>query len=288
MNKLEFDQIANDKLYLRANLPVAPNTLAFKNGAIDVKSSWIDLQDVPNPERYHTTMAWVLDPVTGKCSPRKMGLVGLHIVQKTPSRPQWIWSTFEHVDNLPEKPGIRSTFNDGSGKPMPDPNPYPPFDPKKPVPPPPPPFNVDRLKPIHDSTRATNVQYRQALSQQGSVWQYYQLVMTQWPLDRNKPEVPGTPANTFPGTREPGDDATAFANITMETFDQKTVQKGCMACHNLTKGSTDFLWVLKDHAYPPTVPNARRNDPALQALEALLKREGPEPKPEPKREDHHE
>lgn len=287
MNKLEFDQIASAKLYLRANLT---QPITFKNGALDVKSAWIDMKGVPNPERYYTKRALVRDPLSGKCSLKDMGLVGLHIVQKTPSRPQWIWSTFEHVDNVPGQRGAHGTFNDGSGTPMPDKNPNKLEDvTTKPTPPP---FNVDRVKPIHASTQKTNDQYRQELSRQGSVWQYYQLVMTQWPNQPNRPDLPGTPENTFPGSGEDPDDkttpndATSFANVTMETFDQKAIRTGCMNCHNYAnsgKEGTDYLWVLRNHAWPSQVPNARRNDTALRALEALLKHEEPEPTPQPKR-----
>src|SRR5208283_5128035 len=35
------------------------------------------------------------------CGKRDVALVGLHIVVKTQYRPQWIWSSFEHVDNVP-------------------------------------------------------------------------------------------------------------------------------------------------------------------------------------------
>jgi hypothetical protein len=38
----------------------------------------------------------------------EVGLVGFHIVIKTPQRENWIWSTFEHVDNTESSPdGIR-------------------------------------------------------------------------------------------------------------------------------------------------------------------------------------
>jgi hypothetical protein len=37
----------------------------------------------------------VPDPI-----PVPMGLVGMHIAVKTRSSPQWVWATFEHVDNL--------------------------------------------------------------------------------------------------------------------------------------------------------------------------------------------
>ena len=35
------------------------------------------------------------------CAESDVALVGLHIAIKTASRPQWIWSTFEQVDNVP-------------------------------------------------------------------------------------------------------------------------------------------------------------------------------------------
>jgi hypothetical protein len=190
-NKIEFDQIVQNELYLRAKLPGAGQSLTFNNGALDVKSAWIDMTNVPHPKRYYTRTALVMDPATGQCSQKTVGLVGLHIVQKTPSRPQWIWSTFEQIDNVPPaQPGAPGTFtfNDGSGTPMPMANPYP-IDP--PILPTPPPFNVQRVKPIHLSTQNTNAAYQQALSPQGSVWQFYQLVMTQWPLTPNSPSTPG-------------------------------------------------------------------------------------------------
>jgi hypothetical protein len=53
-----------------------------------------------------------------------VALVALHFVYKTPSRPQWIWSTFEHADNVPESgesPRTGHTFNNGDlGAPMGD------------------------------------------------------------------------------------------------------------------------------------------------------------------------
>ena len=37
------------------------------------------------------------------CARTTVGLIGLHIAQKTPSRPQWIWSSFEQDDTVPPK-----------------------------------------------------------------------------------------------------------------------------------------------------------------------------------------
>ncbi len=126
-NKLSFDFILNKDgkppkpLYLRKNLEAAKPVI-FTNGALTVKSSWMDMTNAEHPKRYHTRMASVLEPSTGKSSQIKVGLVGLHIVQKTRSRPQWIWTTFEHVDNVPPaEVGAPGTFafNDGTPTPMP-------------------------------------------------------------------------------------------------------------------------------------------------------------------------
>jgi hypothetical protein len=276
-NQAEFNQIVQSKWYLRSNLP--DGGLTFVNGALDLKTSWIVMDNIPQPERFYTRQAWVMDIDTGACSQKTVGLVGMHIVQKTPSRPQWIWSTFEHVDSVPpQSPGHIGpfAFNDNSGTHMPDKNPIS-------FPPPvqaPAPFNIERVRPIDPSTQQTNTAYRKAL--EGTVWANYELVMTQWPLQANSPNVPASPPNTFPGSSIPFQGG--FANTTMETFDQKNVATGCMACHNLAMHKTDLLWSLEINAFPqqtsvlvPRGPAARLNtlsatpsSPALQQLKSLL------------------
>lgn len=269
-NNKEFQQILNQKWYLRSNLPTPPQSVTFDNGALDVKSAWIDMTNIPHPERFYVRTAHVLDPVTGQCKDLKVGLVGLHIVQKTPSRPQWIWSSFEHIDNVPPaqsgSPGT-FTFNDGKGTAMPATNPYPLN--RVLMPPTPPPFNVTRVKPIHPSTVMTNDAYHAALDKK-SVWQFYQLVLTQWPLKSNAPALPGTPPNTFPGS--PPNDQTAFANVTLETFEQRSIFTGCMACHNATMKPTDFVWSLQDHAFPPSsaTPNLLMKSHSFRQLRDIL------------------
>ena len=284
-NQTEFNEILTKQWYVRANLPA---TLTFPFGSIDVKSSWIIMQNVRRPERFYTRPATVLDPVTGNCSTKTVGLVGLHIVQKTPSRPQWIWTTFEQVDNLFSEQFVQgqgkppflggfvndATFNFGpfDKTPMPSTNPY--HLNRVLTPPTAAPFNVVRVKPIHTSTQATNAAYHAALknADSSSVWQFYQLVMTQWPVAPNSPSTPGTPMNTFPGLSP--NDATAFANATMETFDQGDINTGCMSCHSTTQVHTDFVWSLNDHAFPiiagSTTPDIIMRNPPFRALRALL------------------
>jgi len=298
-SQTEFDQILTKQWYLRCNLPQqpisicpnsppAPASITFNVGSVDVKSSWMDMTGVKHPERYYTRTAWVLDPTSTppQCVEKKMGLVGLHIVQKTPTRPQWIWSTFEQVDNLPSPQGGApfgpGTGNFNSGKPpaMPAQNPYK-LD-QVLSPPTLAPFNVNRVKPINSSTLTTNKAYQAALA--GTVWQNYQLVMTQWPVPGNAPANPGDPGHSFPGSG-PGQATTAFANVTLETFEQGSVFTSCMACHNSTMGPTDFVFSLNDHAHPANkaTPNLLMN-PAFRELRALmLKKATPETKESPQK-----
>jgi hypothetical protein len=260
-NRTEFDKVLNSKWYIRDDLK---GDVTFDNGSVDIKTSWVDMKNIVHPERFYTRKAWLKDPATDRCTLTTVGLVGMHIVQKTPTRPQWIWSSFEHIDNVPQADPSNLgslVFNNGdSHSPMPDGNPvgFPP--PATP----PPPFNVERVKPVHESTQKTNLAYRKAL--QGTIWENYQLVMTQWPLQPSRPEISGGPANTFPGVSS---QSTNFANTTMETFDQKSPVTGCMACHNLTKSKTDFLWALEINAFPPPSTTLVVSSPATANLRTL-------------------
>jgi hypothetical protein len=283
-NQTEFNQILQGQFYLAANLPqnkkpVGP-PIVFQNGSVDIKSAWIDMTNIPNPSRYYTRPAWLVDPISGQCSqtPVSVGLVGLHIVQKTPSRPQWIWSTFEQIDNVPppgfvpptppNPPTQTFTFNDGTATPMPG---SPPADfiwsNASSATSPPPPVNIQRIKPINSSTVSTNGLWQSALKAQNSVWQFYQLTMTQWPVPGGTPANPGTPGFSFPGTGA----TSAFANTALETWDQANIRTGCMNCHTAIQ-SNDFLWSLQMNAFaPPQISFApTRPSPAVRQLRSLL------------------
>ena len=265
-NEKLFRHIADGRFFRRENLA---SFTPLPAGAIRVKSAWVDMQDIERPERFHTRDAWLFNLATGKCEKKTVGLVGLHIVTKSPTHPQGVWSTFEHVDNAPDmQPGRPCaqasrpfTFNKGDCAPMPSSNPITCFDPASC--PAPEAYNVERTTKIHDmgnfSTARTNDRYRALLAEKfpNSPWQNYQLVMTQWPLKRDRPDLDGGPGNTFPGIGRspiPGvpNDATAFANTTMETFRQEHVAgNGCMGCHNAAK-SRDYVFSLSVRAFPRT------------------------------------
>jgi hypothetical protein len=259
-NQEAFDFIVRNRYYLRSNLPKVPSprpatpVIEFPIGSIVLKAAWLDMAGFPAEQvkRYYTRGAIVRDPDTGGCSRVTVGLVGLHIVQKTPSRPQWIWSSFEQIDSVPPSrfgDPVKFTFHDGGKSPMPAENPLSlvPLA-KQPVAP----FNVERpfFAKVHPKTELTNYQYQELLK--GTVWQYYGIVVTQWPrMEGNQarpvpPTLNGDITNTFPGAGA----ISAFANVSMETFDQGRPQLGCMSCHNQARLPADFMWSVLDHAYP--------------------------------------
>jgi len=125
VNQPEFDSIVGNKWYIASNLPTQTTAVPFKPGSTEIKAAWRILTDKDTPairSRYYVVPnAQVFDVASGECKPRDIALVGVHIVTKTPERPQWIWSTFEHVDNVPgittePKPlaGVPFSFNDSN------------------------------------------------------------------------------------------------------------------------------------------------------------------------------
>ncbi|MES1262291.1 MAG: hypothetical protein ABUS49_11195 [Acidobacteriota bacterium] len=262
-NDIAYRHIVGNQWYLRSHLPEVPvprppvPPVQFPNGSVVVKSAWVEMAGFSEARqrRFYTRTALVRDPNTGKCAAATVGLVGLHIVQKTPSRPQWIWSSFEQVDSVPPaEPGSPGTFtlHDGTDTPMPESNPLPlvPLA-KQPAKP----FNVVRSAkaPIHPNTVETNRTYRNLLK--GTVWQNYQLAVTQWPLAPGDQSIPvaasqaGDIFQTFPGEGA----TSAFSNISMETFHQSRPAQGCMNCHNRARLTADFMWSVFMHAYPAKV-----------------------------------
>ncbi len=78
-----------------------------------VKSAW-KVISAADKGRFHTQTVLVYSPASknpkypASCSTKLMGLVGLHVGHKTDSASQWLWSTFEHVDNAPTEADVAS------------------------------------------------------------------------------------------------------------------------------------------------------------------------------------
>jgi hypothetical protein len=272
-----FNYINKNQFYRKsAQLPAT--TFAFPvqsgpaPGAIFVKAAWKVLSPAERASnRFHKANAWMFTPGASGSSvgttcvgPVDVGLVGLHIVQKTAQFPQQIWATFEHVDNAPADPAHPGTqthwsFFDAAQSSKPDnqqptcPSPagnscdWQPTSAhvsdatggptkavrKNPIPSS---QNQPALDQINESAR---VAFRQISAQ--SVWQFYKLVEAQW-------QRPDTPTGFFPPTN--------VANLTMETYSQPN---SCMACHKFARGAnnvpSDMSFELRLAWDPVVIPN---------------------------------
>ena len=260
------------------------------DGTITIKSAWIEIKNsIPDPSRFHVRSAWVQDPSGGDCKEARVALVGLHIVHKTRSSQQWVWASFEHVNNSPlrgDPPTGGFTFNHSSGVPMPF---APPLDSRTRPPSMSAPYNVERLYEIASDIRNVNAIWQQAL--QGSVWTNYQLVVVQWP---GKPQSRDAPTTLFgdhsvipsPPCRVAQPHANT-ANTVMETFlqstpgtssqdalncsaaDERTLGHTCMGCHYQAH-NYDFIWAIPlNRRSGDASADARNRGSALSALRRI-------------------
>jgi hypothetical protein len=273
----EFELIRTNGLYDAQNLPLPgaePGfTTAAPDGTIIVKSAWLELDGLNvDPATFYHRHALVQDPEKLTCHEADVGLVGLHIRYKTPTRPQWVWASFEHVRNAPSagqsarenSAGAKSrypayTFNDGTGAPMPD------------QPPPdtligsnrfsghPDPYNVQRLKPIAPEIESANAKWQAALA--GTVWTNYQLVMVEWPGVGSSPDSDALAVNPDPPSFTDPD--SNLVNTTMETFlqsraghDNDGMRFTCMGCHNNAR-AVDYVFSI-----PLNAGNSREMAPS--------------------------
>jgi hypothetical protein len=234
-----------------------------------VKAAWRILNDQDTPatrNRFYVAKgAWVLDVArtlkagVGVCSKQDVALVGLHIVIKTALRPQWIWASFEHIDNVPpigageaREPDAKDahvpySYNDPSkpqilAPPLSSPlvtplnasNP-PKIDPE--------PMQVVRLHPISAGTIEMNRAYWALPEIRDTVWANYMLVVMQWPT-KTRPVTPANDGHPIPTggielnasteTYQTGSEDQQdlnLTNTTMETY-QQAPTVSCVACHH--------------------------------------------------------
>ncbi|MEI6947542.1 hypothetical protein V9K67_10140 [Paraflavisolibacter sp. H34] len=173
-------QIAFSKAGKQVSFPIASRN---QEGIMEVKVAWKVLDPVKDiAERYYAKDAYVANP-NGSFSKVKVGMIGMHISSRTESSPQWVWATFEHVDNLETNPlktvngkKLRPSFYDPNCPTCPV-NTFPdtPAQVLK--------NQIQRVLPIPAATRELNRQVQALLAEQGSFWQYYQLIGTQWSTD---------------------------------------------------------------------------------------------------------
>lgn len=220
-------------------------------GAIEIKLAWkiIDQSQGDIPERFFRMNAMLLDD-TGDWVAQEVGLVGIHINHKTQSAEQWVWSTFEQIDNLAvDAPAVAAYAQQGkilkpsffdpncktaAGAPCPaNVLPTPAADGVLRT-------QVTRELPIPASVEILNAYFQKLFREKQSVWQYYRLINTQYPTTKAGDPTP-----------------TLMTNPVIETYNQ---QEGCMQCHAqaqlatggdsstgalFTAAAADFSWSLR-------------------------------------------
>ena len=103
------------KYYGIANYDKASPTQEFPVGAAVFKASWHIIPDGADTTGFYTTKATVpmlinsvegvaeIDP-SGKTREVTVALVGLHVVGTTENHPEFLWATFEQLQNAPDLP----------------------------------------------------------------------------------------------------------------------------------------------------------------------------------------
>ncbi|MBK1790167.1 hypothetical protein [Persicirhabdus sediminis] len=268
INNVEFDYLVKNELYnqdgqakftetQKIQFPANNGTESY--GAMEIKMSWLQLSEESPRERFFIRNAKVI-PHTGEPFKADFGLVGMHIAVRTQSAPTWIWATFEQVDNTttnnlerdskgrslrpnffnPDNPTIPVNtlapknaapvvqYNPATGK-LDGPAVFTSWDEEKTTTP----TQTLMVFPIDKATAALNKQVQQLLAQQNSVFQYYELIGTQWPSAPNFPAFSNGVANQSNGLMLPSSPESILykipgkvvpvhlINTTMETFFQE-------------------------------------------------------------------
>lgn len=272
VNKPMFDYILQNTLYSKAGQKVFSGAVKFPcgvlngpEGAIMVKSAW-KVISAADKNRFHTQTVLVYTPASqnpkypASCSTKLMGLTGLHIGHKTNSASQWLWSTFEHVDNAPTEEDVASKkfkakynyYNPKCSAAKCPPNQVPPR-----------PWNPTKVSAFRSqvvrmnmfkgnefaftSAAARNADALKLLLgvSNNSVWKNYELISTMWPT--NTGQCQATPGDPL-GTPAPN----FLANTTLETYIQgmvPNVSSNCIECHNnatmTTPVPSDFTYILQ-------------------------------------------
>jgi hypothetical protein len=198
-------------------------------GAVEVKAGWLEI-DPSEYDEFLVTDAVLVEK--GRCRAAKVGLVGLHIIHKTASMPNWTWATFEHVRNAPDRVQVQRgtlappyTFFDPKCAPATAPECQPnrkpqPGDPQhRPV-------QVVREVPLPPYVAQLNAAVHALIAQSSprSVFRNYVLVNAMWPQSGEGFSV-GARTPLSQGAAAP---TTGLANATAETYVQHTT---CLDCH---------------------------------------------------------
>jgi len=251
-NQKAFDYVVENNLYSSSHQAVSGET-TFPPGSTIIKASWLPLSSKDEALKYksHTVSACICDPpVQGEselkgCKNQEAALVGFHIMKKTQSAPQWIWSTFEQVNNIKSSGPTPASFNNPNCN---DPDVCTDNIQLAPgisnqvtrvikIPNTPPDCAAGRKS--VDNIARLNEDIQLALRTASSPFSNYQLVAAQWPVTgKNDEDLPPTVFKVIPQF---------LGNTTMETFIQPT--SSCMGCHAMARTNRVDQFVSADFSF---------------------------------------
>ena len=88
-------------IYASGNFPVASgvnkNFPTQVNQVLELKSSWRILGANDDKTKYY-----LIDADIEGVGKKQLGMVGFHVVVNTGAHPEFVWATFEHIDNAPD------------------------------------------------------------------------------------------------------------------------------------------------------------------------------------------
>jgi hypothetical protein len=111
------------------NLP-ASNPAAKQLGTIEIKTAWRRLNKNEDASKFYTARVRYYVGTVSMGNPtvqgyvdsdqagETWGLVALHIIQKTPNAPSFIYATFGHINNIVDPNGVSVEDPDGTTKPQ--------------------------------------------------------------------------------------------------------------------------------------------------------------------------
>ena len=285
LNRTEFNQIVEGNYYqvgadTTGLVFIDSETDPAGEGAIEVKAAWKVLSDEEyDSGRFYAREVYVYNDAIGEtpasCTLTKMGLVGLHLIRKTSRAPDWYWGTWEHVDNVPDpavgpEPGKSYSFYNNECAPAitpaicaasdvtmdpsnPDYQCCPNLQRYNPIGPDGDPYDLERgpiqvtrLEPL-DSANDCNPAYLKAL--EGTVWENYVMVSTQWTQTQDGPPFMKTIMPTY------------LRNTTLETYmvgystgdpPVQENQSSCIGCHTFGVDNSFIFQAAMDAAPLPT------------------------------------
>ena len=268
MNQTEYTYITQNELWDSAGQSNFKGAVDFPGGTapgvgcIEIKAAWKVMGAGDDTTKFYRIKAIVFNDAEGNNpSVATLGLVGLHIIRKTPSQRDWIWATFEQNSDT-----STSFSNPNSKEPVNSP-----------------PVGKDSLteldwatqKPLHKPTQvkmvnaisdtsvpAINAYYQNMVK--GSVWENYHLVSTQW-LVFGESITPSFLANvtletylqgphpaSYGAGIHAGPGKNYFQDPAYQPFSD-SISSSCMGCHfqaginpKFQSGSGNFSFMLGD------------------------------------------